>query len=50
MPAEIRIGDSILMISDGGGRRETFTAFLYTYVKNADETYRLALERRRRCR
>jgi uncharacterized glyoxalase superfamily protein PhnB len=44
MPAEIRIGDSIVMISDGGGRRETLTAFLYVYVEDADETYRLALD------
>jgi PhnB protein len=44
VPAEITIGDSILMISDGGGRRETMPAFLYVYVEDADETYRLALE------
>ena len=42
MPAEIKIDDSIVMISDGGGRRETKPAFLYVYVENADETYRLA--------
>jgi len=44
MPAEIKIGDSIVMISDGGGRRERATAFLYVYVEDADETYRLALD------
>jgi PhnB protein len=44
VPAEITIGDSILMISDGGGRRETMPAFLYVYVEDADETYRLALD------
>jgi uncharacterized glyoxalase superfamily protein PhnB len=43
-PAEIRIGDSIVMVSDGGGRRETGPAFLYVYVEDADETYRLAVE------
>jgi PhnB protein len=43
-PAEIRIGDSIVMISDGGGRRETTPAFLYVYVEDADEIYRLAVE------
>jgi uncharacterized glyoxalase superfamily protein PhnB len=43
MPAEIKIGDSIVMISDGGGRRETISAFLYVYVEDADETYRLAV-------
>ena len=44
MPAEINIGDSIVMISDGGGRRETMPAFLYVYVEDADETYRLAVD------
>ncbi len=44
MPAEIKIGDSIVMISDGGGRRDTVPAFLYVYVENADETYRLAID------
>ena len=44
MPAEIKIGDAIVMISDGGGRRERATAFLYVYVEDADETYRLALD------
>ena len=44
MPAEMRIGDSIVMISDGGGRRETMPGFLYVYVKDADETYRRAVD------
>jgi PhnB protein len=44
IPAEIRIGDSIVMISDGGGQRETMPAFLYVYVEDADETYRLAVD------
>ena len=44
MPAEIKIGDSIVMISDGGGQRETIPAFLYVYVGDADETYRLAVD------
>ena len=43
-PAEIRIGDSIVMVSDGNGLREMWPAFLYVYVENADETYRLAVE------
>ena len=33
----------MVMISDGGGRRETRPAFLYVYVEDADETYRLAV-------
>ena len=44
MPAEVKIGDSIVMISDGGGRRETMPGFLYVYVEDADETYRLAVD------
>ena len=43
-PAEISIGDSIIMISDGAGGRETMPAFLYVYVEDADETYRLSVD------
>ena len=42
-PTEIRIGNSIILISDGGGVREAMPAFLYVYVENADETYRRAI-------
>ncbi|MDT2020253.1 VOC family protein [Methylocella sp. CPCC 101449] len=42
-PAEITIGDSRLMISDGGGIRAQLSAFLYLYVPDADETYRRAI-------
>lgn len=42
-PAEIRIGDSVVMISDGGGLRESAPAFLYVYVENADATFRRAI-------
>ena len=42
-PTEIRIGDSIILVSDGGGVREAMPAFLYVYVENADETYRRAI-------
>jgi PhnB protein len=41
-PAEIRIGDSLIMISSGAGLREPVSAFLYVYVENVDETYRPA--------
>jgi hypothetical protein len=37
-PAEIRIGDSVVMVS-GIGEREAFPAFLYIYVEDADVTY-----------
>jgi uncharacterized glyoxalase superfamily protein PhnB len=43
-PAEIRIGDSLIMISNGDGLREPVSAFLYVYVENVDETYRRAVE------
>lgn len=42
-PSEIRIGDSILMISDGGGTRESTPAFLYVYVEDANATYERAM-------
>jgi PhnB protein len=43
-PAEIRIGDSMIMVSDGGGLRAPAAAFLYVYVPDADDTYRRALD------
>jgi PhnB protein len=42
-PAEMRIGDSLVMVS-AAGARESFPAFLYVYVDNADVTYGLALK------
>jgi PhnB protein len=42
-PAEIRIGDSVVMISDGGGLRESAPAFLYVYVEETDATYSRAI-------
>jgi PhnB protein len=41
-PAEIRIGNSLVMIS-GAGERELFPAFLYVYVDDADHVYRRAI-------
>jgi len=41
--AEIRIGDSIILVSDGGGVREPFTGFLYVYVEDTDAVYRTAI-------
>jgi PhnB protein len=32
-PANLHIGDSIVMISDGGGQRDAMPVFLYVYVK-----------------
>ena len=42
-PTEMRIGESVVMISAGGGAREAMPAFLYVYVENADETYQRAI-------
>jgi PhnB protein len=41
-PAEIRIGDSVVMVS-AAGQRELFPSFLYVYVDDADGAYRRAL-------
>ena len=43
LPLEIRIGDSVIMISDAG-TRSPMTAFLYVYVNDTDGTYRRALD------
>jgi PhnB protein len=40
-PAEMRIGDSIVMVS-AQGERMKMPAFLYVYVENTDATYRRA--------
>jgi PhnB protein len=42
-PAEIRIGDSVILVSDGDGVREPMPTFLYVYVDHADEVYRRAI-------
>jgi uncharacterized glyoxalase superfamily protein PhnB len=41
-PAEMRIGDSLLMVTSAT-ERERFPAFLYVYVPQADEVYQRAL-------
>ena len=41
-PSDVRIGDSVIMISDAGVR-SPMTAFLYVYVNDTDATYRRAL-------
>jgi PhnB protein len=41
-PAEMRIGDSIVMISEAGPR-DPFPAFLYVYVDDTDAAYGRAL-------
>jgi PhnB protein len=41
--AEIRIGDSVVIVSGGDGLRDPMPAFLYVYVDDTDSTYRRAL-------
>lgn len=41
-PAEMRIGDSMIMVSEVG-EREAFPALLYVYVNDADATYHRGL-------
>jgi PhnB protein len=41
-PAEVRIGDSPIMVT-AAGARDVFPAFLYVYVDDADATYQRAL-------
>ena len=43
-PAELRIGDSIVMLSEAGEERAAFPAFLYVYVDDADSTYQRAVD------
>jgi PhnB protein len=42
IPSEIKIGDSMLLISEPGVRPAT-TAFLYVYVPDAEVTYKRAV-------
>jgi PhnB protein len=42
-PAQMRIGDSVVMVSGGDGLREPASAFLYVYVEDTDATYRRAI-------
>ena len=41
-PAEIRVGDSLVMVSEAGPR-DLFPAFLYVYVDDADRAYERAV-------
>jgi uncharacterized glyoxalase superfamily protein PhnB len=42
-PTELLIGDSIVIISDGGGVRSAMAGCFYVYVEDADATYRRAV-------
>jgi hypothetical protein len=41
--AEMKIGDSIVMVSGGGGVRQVFPAFLYVFVEGVDAPYQRAI-------
>jgi PhnB protein len=41
-PAEMRIGDSLVLVTSAG-ERELFPAFLYAYVEDADRVYQRAI-------
>ena len=43
-PVDVEIGDSIVMVSDGGGVRDAHPAFLYVYVDDADLAFARAVE------
>lgn len=44
MHAQIKIGDSIIMVSDTREGMEPITAMLYLYVPNVDEVYQTAIQ------
>jgi PhnB protein len=43
VPSEVRIGDSVIMVSDAG-TRSPMNAFLHVYVNGTYGTYRRALD------
>ena len=44
MHAEIRIGDSLVMLGQAGGQWKPLTAALYLWVEDVDATYAKALQ------
>jgi PhnB protein len=42
--AEVKVGDSMIMMGDAGGDWKAMPASLYLYVDDADATYRRALQ------
>ena len=43
-PSEVLIGDSLVMVSDGGGIREPMPSFLYVYVEDLDAVFARAAD------
>lgn len=44
MHAEVRIGQSVVMMGEAGGEWEPVPAFLHVYVEDVDAAYRRGLE------
>jgi PhnB protein len=44
MHAEVRIGDSVIMMGEPGGQWKATPAALYVYVEDTDSAYKRALE------
>jgi len=44
MHAEVRIGDTVVMLADGSGEWPSLSANVHIYVADVDTTYRRALE------
>ncbi|MBF2019315.1 MAG: VOC family protein [Hydrococcus sp. C42_A2020_068] len=44
MHAEVRIGDSVIMVSEARGECKPMSSFIYLYVENTDATYENALK------
>src|SRR5262245_38779010 len=42
--AEVRIGDSVVMMSEAGGEREPRPSAIYLYVSDTDAAYKRALQ------
>jgi PhnB protein len=43
MHAEVRVGDTVVMIADAGGPHPAFPVWLHVYVPDVDATYKKAL-------
>jgi PhnB protein len=44
MHAEVRIGDTVVMLADAGGNFPAFPVWLHVYVPDVDGTYKKALQ------
>ena len=44
MHAEVRIGDTVVMIADGGGEWPPIPQWMHVYVADVDATYKRALD------